>query len=309
MELNKYLKNPILTKTDVPFRVNSIFNPGAIKFRNEYLLMCRVEMPNGRSSFVMARSTDGLKFIVDDKPCLTPADHKSYREFTEWGIEDTRITPIGNKYYLTYTGYSRYMPLVMLAETEDFQRFEILGPISEPSNKDCALFPEQIDGCYWRIDRPSAEARRDIWISRSPDLLHWGGYRVLAEPYMGTWENDKIGISTPPIHTNEGWLVLYHGVRGFGMGNIYKQGVMLLDLKKPWIVLARTQDPVLSPEEDYERTGDVANVVFTNGWIHESNDEIKIYYSGADTNICLATTTVDQLISACKPVESGMEVV
>lgn len=308
MVLNRYAKNPILTRSDVPFRVNSIFNPGAIKYNNEYLLICRVEMPSGRSAFVIARSTNGTDFTVDDKPCLTSDDHKEFRKYTEWGIEDTRISKIGEKYYLTYTGYSRYMPLVMLAETEDFNSFEIIGPISEPSNKDCALFPEKIDNFFWKIDRPSAEARRDIWISRSPDLIHWGNYRLLCEPLAGTWENDKIGISTPPVKTQAGWLIMYHGVRGFGMGNIYKQGLLLLDLQKPWKVLGRTQEPVLSPEEDYERTGDVANVVFTNGWVPEDNNEVKIYYSGADTNICLATAVVDDMIAACKPVESKIDI-
>lgn len=307
MELNRFAHNPILTRDNVPFRVNSIFNPGAVMFNTTYLLVCRIEMPNGRSSFLIARSDDGINFQPDSKPCLTPDDHKEFREYTEWGIEDVRITKIENKYYLTYTGYSKYMPLVMLAVTEDFEHFDILGPISEPSNKDCALFPEKINNYFWKLDRPSAENRRDIWISRSPDLIHWGGYRILCEPYSGTWENDKIGISTPPVKTNEGWLVLYHGVRGFGMGSIYKQGALLLDIDKPQKVIGRTTEPVLSPEKDYERTGDVANVVFTNGWIKDKN-ELKIYYSGADTNICLATASVDDLISACKPVESKVEV-
>jgi predicted GH43/DUF377 family glycosyl hydrolase len=299
MGLTRYDKNPILTKSDVPFKVNSIFNPGAVKVDDKYLLICRVEMPNGRSSLVTALSKEGHKFTVDSEPCLTPLDHKEHFKFVEWGIEDARVTPIENKFYLAYTGYSKYMPMVILAETEDFKNFNIIGPISEPSNKDCALFPEKINGYYWKIDRPSAESRRDIWISRSKDLIHWGGYEVLSEPAPGSWEADKIGGSTPPIKTKEGWLMLYHGVRGFGISNLYKVGVMLLDLKKPWIVLGKSKEPILSPETNYERVGDVGNVVFTNGWIVEK-EEVKIYYSGADTNICLATTTLDYLISCCK---------
>jgi predicted GH43/DUF377 family glycosyl hydrolase len=299
MEITRYDKNPILTKKDVPFKVNSIFNPGAVKFGNKYLLVCRVEMPNGRSSFVNAWSENGCHFTVDKNLCLRPEDHKEFLKYVEWGIEDTRIVKIEDKYYLTYTGYSRYMPLVILAETKDFYNFKILGPISEPSNKDCALFPEKINGYYWKVDRPSAELRRDIWISRSNDLIHWGGYELLNQPVWGSWEGDKIGGSTPPIKTNEGWLMLYHGVRGFGISNIYKIGVMLLDLEKPWIVLAKCEEPILAPENIHERVGDVGNVVFTNGWIAD-NSEVKIYYSGADTNICMATTTLEHLISCCK---------
>ncbi|OGU52025.1 MAG: hypothetical protein A2006_00860, partial [Ignavibacteria bacterium GWC2_35_8] len=230
MEICRYNKNPILTKEDVPFKVNSIFNPGAVKYDGKYLLFCRVEMPIGRSSLVIAESEDGYNFKVASKHVLTPEDHKDFYDYVKWGIEDTRITQIENKFYLTYTGYSKFQPLVMLSETSNFVDFKIHGPISEPSNKDCAIFPEKINGYYWKVDRPSAEKRRDIWISRSPDIIHWGGHKVLLEPEPGTWETDRIGSSSNPIKTREGWLMLYHGVRS----SIYKLGVVLLDLEKPW---------------------------------------------------------------------------
>ena len=218
LNIIRYGKNPILTKENVPFKVNSIFNPGAVKYKNKYILLCRVEMPIGRSSLIIAESSDGYNFKVASKLTLTPEDHKEFNKYTVWGIEDARITPIENKFYLTYTGYSKYQPLVILTETSDFINFKIHGPISEPSNKDCALFPEKIDGYYWKVDRPSAENRRDIWISRSPDLIHWGGYKILQEPETGTWEQDKIGSSSNPIKTKDGWLMLYHGVRSYRYG-------------------------------------------------------------------------------------------
>ena len=125
MEVVRYKKNPLLVKDEVPFKVNSVFNPGAIKYKDKYLLLCRVEMPNGRSSFVLAWSDNGINFKVDEKPCLTPDDHKDFYKYVEWGIEDPRITKIENKYYLTYTGYSKYMPLVILAETENFKALKL----------------------------------------------------------------------------------------------------------------------------------------------------------------------------------------
>jgi len=297
--IERFKSNPILTKEDVPFRVNSIFNAGAVMYNNEYLLVCRVEMPNGRSSFVLAKSTDGYNFEVDEAPCLTPQDHAEFLLYVNWGIEDTRITQFDNTYYLTYTGYSKYSPLVILAETNDFQKFHIHGPITEPSNKDAVLFPEKIDNFYFKLDRPSAGHRTDIWISRSRDLLHWGGYAMLMEPEAGTWEHERIGTSTPPIRTEDGWLLLYHGARILGTSTIYKLGVLLLDLEKPWIVISKSKEPILSPEYDYERVGDVGNVVFSNGWVVEGN-QVMIYYSGADTNICLAQTTVNYLLSTCR---------
>jgi len=296
LEICRYNKNPILTKEDVPFKVNSIFNPGAVKYDGKYLLFCRVEMPIGRSSLVIAESEDGYNFKVASKHVLTPEDHKDFYDYVKWGIEDTRITQIENKFYLTYTGYSKFQPLVMLSETSNFVDFKIHGPISEPSNKDCAIFPEKINGYYWKVDRPSAEKRRDIWISRSPDLIHWGGYKVLLEPEPGTWETDKIGSSSNPIKTREGWLMLYHGVRS----SIYKLGVVLLDLEKPWLVIGKSKGPIISPDYDYERIGDVNNVIFSNGWILEDNGDVKIYYSGADLNICLAETNIEYLLSLCK---------
>ena len=300
MKISRYSKNPILTKEDVPFNVNSIFNPGAVKYNGKYLLLCRIEMPIGRSSLVVAESEDGYNFKVSSKPALTPEDHKDCYEYVRWGIEDARITQIENTFYLTYTGYSKWQPLAMLAETLDFVNFKFHGPISEPSNKDCTIFPEKIDGYYWKVDRPTAENRRDIWISRSPDLIHWGGYKVLLEPEHGTWEQDKIGSSSNPVRTKDGWLMLYHGVRSFGTGSIYKLGVVLLDLEKPWRVKGKSKEPILSPETDYERIGDVNNVIFSNGWIVEENGNVKIYYSGADSNICLAETNIDYLLSLCK---------
>jgi predicted GH43/DUF377 family glycosyl hydrolase len=299
MEIVKFKENPILTFENIPFRANSIFNPGAIKFHDEYLLLCRVELPIGRSSFVLARSKDGKKFKVDDKPCLNPDDHGEFNDLTEWGIEDPRIVHIENKFLITYTGYSKYLPLVMFAETEDFKNFKIIGPITEPSNKDSSFFPEKINGYYWKMDRPSSEPFNSIWVNRSPDLIHWGNYKFMTGPISGTWAAHKIGGSTPPVKTKDGWLFLFHGVRGFGISSIYKIGVMLVDIDKPWIIKGYSRDPILSPDKLYERVGDVQNVVFTNGWIVEGNGDVKIYYSGADTNICLAETNIKYLLSIC----------
>ncbi len=295
----KYDRNPILTKDNVPFHVNSIFNAGAVKIDDRYLLLCRTEMPNGRSTLTLAESSNGIDFKVADKPCLTPEDHKDCLEYVEWGIEDSRITKIEDKYYLTYTGYSKHEPLVILAETTDFKKFTIHGPICEPSNKDCSLFPEKVGGFYWKVDRPSAHNRRDIWLSKSHDLKFWRPYKVVMEPLPGTWESNKIGSSSNPIRTEEGWLMMYHGVKELAYSSIYRIGVVLLEYEKPWIIKGRTKLPIIVPDHIFERVGDVGNVVFTNGWILEPDGEIKIYYSGGDMNICLATTTKDYLLSLC----------
>jgi len=300
MSMTRYEKKPILTRNDVPFRVNSIFNAAAVKVGKEYLLLCRVEMPVGHSSLVLARSENGIDFKVDSEPCITPEMHEQFNEYVEWGVEDPRITQIGNNYYIFYTGYSRCEPLVMLAETKDFKEFIFRGPVTEPSNKDAVLFPEKIGGFYWKIDRPMIRTNQgEMWITKSPDLIHWGGHRFLMRGKKGSWETLKIGASTQPVKTDSGWLMLYHGVRGLGHSTIYKLGAMLLDKEEPWKVIGRSRSPIFAPEMEYERIGDVNNVVFSNGWILEDDGSVKIYYSGADINICLVTTTIDYLLSRC----------
>ena len=301
MSILRFENNPIITIENVPFRVNSIFNAAAFLMKDHYYLLCRAEMPDGRSSLVLAKSSDGIHFQVDEKPCLTPENHEEFYNYVEWGVEDPRVTFINDRYYILYTGYSESAPLVMLAETIKFKDFLIHGPVSEPSNKDAALFPEKIDGYYWKIDRPSvSENQGDMWINKSPDLLHWGGYRLLLAGKKGSWEATKIGASSQPVKTDKGWLLLYHGVRSFGHATIYKLGVMLLDLHEPWKVLGRSVYPILSPEMPYERSGDVNNVVFSTGWIVKPDGNVNIYYSGADMNVCLATTSVDYLLSLCE---------
>jgi predicted GH43/DUF377 family glycosyl hydrolase len=301
MSISRYENNPIITVENVPFRVNSIFNAGAFKLENLYCLLCRAEMPDGRSSLLLAKSEDGIHFELEAEPTLTPEQHGDLYDYVEFGIEDPRVTFIDGRYYILYTGYSRHEPLVMMAETTDFKEFTLHGPVSEPSNKDACLFPEKIGGYYWKIDRPSlGDGKTNMWINKSPDLHHWGGYRFLMDGKKGGWETSKVGGSSHPVRTDKGWLMLYHGVRSFGHAVIYKLGVMLMDLNEPWKVLGRTQYPILAPEKPYERTGDVNNVVFANGWIVEPSGDVKIYYSGADMNICLATTNVDYLLSLCK---------
>lgn len=304
MLINRYEKNPILTRNNVPFQVNSIFNAAAVKVGKDYLLFCRVEMPIGYSSLVLARSENGIDFKVDTMPCITAEMHEKFYEYVEWGVEDPRITKIGNRYYILYTGYSRHDPLVMLAETQDFKEFIFHGPVTEPSNKDAVLFPEKIGGFYWKIDRPSIKTGRgEMWINKSADLINWGEHRFLMRGKKGTWETMKIGASTQPEKTEAGWLLLYHGVRGVGHSLSYKLGVMLLDKEEPWKVIGRSLSPILAPEMEYERVGDVNNVIFSSGWIIEKDGTVKIYYSGADTNICLATTTIDYLLSQCDPLK------
>lgn len=168
-----------------------------------------------------------------------------------------------------------------------------------PENKDAALFPKRFDGRWVMLHRPVPRARGtslDIWMSYSPDLVHWGRHRMLLRARRGGWwDANKIGLSTPPMETDKGWLILYHGVRETGSGSIYRVGVALLDLDDPRRVLRRSDKWIFGPRESYERMGDVDDVVFPCGWVRDG-DKVRLYYGAADSCIALATASISDLV-------------
>lgn len=301
MELGRYEGNPILTAQDFPRPVNSVFNAGAAKYGNEYILLNRVQGLDGTSYLWVARSRDGYHFTPDPEPAMVPSTEEPFARYEEYGIEDPRITRIDDTYYIVYVCYSSFDCRVGLALTRDFQAFERVGLISLPDNKDAVLFPEKIGGRYARLDRPMTviSGRRDIWISYSPDLLYWGDARVVMTPRPGRWDSEKIAAGAPPIKTEKGWLLIYHGVRGTASGKIYRLGVALLDLEDPSRVVGRAREAILYPAALEDFLGDVGHVVFTGGVILEDDEELKIYYGAADQVMCLATANLDDLITLC----------
>ncbi len=299
--LNRYEGNPILTASDFSRPVNSVFNAGAVKWNGEYLLLNRVETLEGTSCLWLARSRDGYHFIPDPAPAIVPLVDGPFAIYEAYGIEDPRISVIDDVCYITYVAYSSLGSLIGLVETRDFQTFERKGFISLPDNKDVVLFPGKVDGLYVRLDRPMGVVglRRDIWVSYSPDLLHWGGSRLVMKTNPGRWDSKRIGAGAPPIRTDRGWLLIYHGVRGTASGAIYRLGVALLDPKDPSKVLGRAKRPVLAPRAPEDYLGDVGNVVFTCGAVLEEDGELKIYYGAADQVMCLATADIDDLVQLC----------
>ena len=297
--VKRFPRNPIITPDDIPFPCNTVFNAGAIKFKNEYILLLRVELLEGKSCFVLARSKDGYNFGIEKEPIMLPSQEGPFAIYEKRGIEDPRITPFEDKFYIFYTAYSRYGPRIALAETRDFKEYKRIALVSQPGNKDAVLFPGKINDLFIRFDRPSTGTKSDMWISYSPNLIYWGNSQVVMEIRPGFWDSDKIGAGTPPIETEAGWLEIYHGVKGTSGGRIYRLGCALFDLNDPSKLIGRSRIPVISPREPYERTGDVPNVVFTCGAIVEDTREIKIYYGAADTCICIGTCHLNDLIESC----------
>ncbi len=307
---HRHKGNPILTAYDWPYFVNTVFNCGATRLPNgETLLLCRVEDCTGRSHLCAARSKDGLTdWQIDQEPTFLP-DEQGHPE-EEWGVEDPRIVwiPELEQYSIAYTCYSHAGPRVGLALTKDFRAFRRLGTVMPPEDKDAALLPRRFGGRWALIHRPvPAAGRAHIWMSFSPDLHHWGDNTIIIKARQGPWwDANRIGLSPPPIETEEGWLILYHGVRSTPAGCIYRLGAALLALDEPTRCVARGDRWIMGPETDYERTGDVGDVIFPCGYtMGDDEDTINLYYGAADTSIALATASARELLDWVKKHDAG----
>jgi len=296
----RYEANPILTVRDWPYPINSVFNPGATMVNGRILLLVRVEDRRGISHLCAARSADGVAgWEIDRSPTFWPQPEEWPEE--AWGIEDPRTTWIEDLglWIVAYTAYSEVGRLVALASTKDFVNFQRIGPAMPPENKDAALFPVKFKGRYAILHRPApaiGSLGKHIWISFSQDLKYWGDHQVvLTARRGGWWDANEIGLSPPPLETSEGWLILYHGVRETVGGRIYRLGLALLDREDPTRALRRTGQWIFGPEEPYERTGDVGNVVFPCGWILQG-DELRLYYGGADSCLAVATASLRDVL-------------
>jgi predicted GH43/DUF377 family glycosyl hydrolase len=295
--------NPILTAADWPYPVNAVFNPAAVEIAGTTVILARVEDQRGISHLTVARSENGTDgWAIDPTPLLAPAEGV---ESEQWGFEDPRIVfvPELDSFAITCTAYGPAGPAVYLATTRDFVTVERYGIIRRPEDKNAALLPYKIDGQWVLFHRPQTEyggSRGAILLSRSADLVSWTTPEQVLEPRVGAWwDSLRIGIGPPPLRTAHGWLVIYHGVKETVAGDIYRVGLALTDLDEPTRVLNRLPHWVLGPHEDYERTGDVPNVVFPCGVVHDAGtDEVRLYYGGADTTICLATAQLEDLLAA-----------
>lgn len=297
--LCRSVHNPILHPNNFPNMVCAVFNPGAVIFEGRTLLLLRVEYRTGLSSLLVATSDNGLTdWEIDPLRGLHPLTD-SFEE--RWGIEDARITQIGDEYFVTYVGYSAAGPMVLLATTRDFVTWDRKGVLMSPEDKDAALFPTTFGGRWALIHRPSpsnAALGAHVWMSFSPDLRHWGDSKVVLPARRGGWwDANKVGLGPPPLLTKAGWLICYHGVRVTASGSIYRIGLALLDRDDPAKLLARGNEWVLGPHEPYERVGDVPDVIFPCGWILQDDcDTLRLYYGAADSVVCVAEASLSALL-------------
>ncbi len=298
--IKRYQHNPILTKDDVPYPVATVHNAAVVKHQDHYIMIFRSHRHNGRSVLGKAVSRDGFDFKVDPKPFMLPAITGVFAEYEAYGIEDPRITYNEGEYLITYSAYSQHGVRIGLAKTTDFEAIERVALITQADYRNVVIFPEKFNGLYARLDRPHSEISPwSMWISYSPDLIYWGESKLIMKPMQYHWDEMKIGPGAPPVKTKKGWLNIYHGVFPTMDGSVYRLGVALHDLKDPSKVIAVSDEWILQPEEIYEITGYVHNVVFTCGAVPEDDGTLKLYWGGADKVMCAGTANIDDLVEMC----------
>lgn len=331
--------------SDNSVEVIGTFNPGAIEYDGEILLLVRIaERPRERregftalprwqdggvvvdwirndevdtpDARVIRRKQDGLLRLTftSHLRVFRSKDGRSIdhdfdgamllpdQPYEVFGLEDSRITRIDDRYWITYVAVSTHGAATALASTVDFVNFERHGIIFCPENKDVVLFPERIDDQFVALHRPTTAhpfCRPEIWIARSPDLLHWGAHQPI---HGGTndWESNRVGGGAPPIRTEAGWLEFYHASRQSdapGQVGTYTAGVMLFDLDDPSRVIACSEQPLWEPDIEFEKTGFVPRVVFPTGVILRG-DIIQLYYGAADTYTAMAEIDGSRLVSS-----------
>lgn len=300
----RYQNNPIIGR-DGNKRSNSVFNSAVVAYEDGFAGVFRCDSRSISMDLFAGKSKDGLHWEIEDEPIrMQGADPEILKVDFRY---DARVCLMEDHYYVTWcNGYHGY-PTIGLAYTDDFKTFTQLENAFLPFNRNGVLFPRKINGQYMMMSRPSDNGHTpfgDIFVSQSPDLETWGRHRYMMGTIGGNtsaWQSTKIGPGPTPIETDEGWLMIYHGVITTCNGFVYRMGSALLDIDKPWIVKHRSLDYIFAPTELYECVGDVPNVVFPCAALTDAaTGRIAIYYGCADTVTGLAFTTVDELVKYTK---------
>ena len=303
MPVWRYTDNPIIKRDAIPSS-NSIFNSAVVPFGDAFAGVFRCDNLGVSMDLFSGFSKDGIHWEISHDPIQFICEdgeigERQYRY-------DPRVIWLEDRYYLTWcNGY--HGPTIGVGYTFDFKSFYQLENAFLPYNRNGVLFPRKIGGKYAMLSRPSDTGHTpfgDIFYSQSPDLEYWGHHRYVFGTYKGdrsAWQSTKIGPGPCPIETDEGWLLIYHGVLNTCNGFVYRMGCALLDLDEPWKVKYRSAFYILGPREIYELAGDVPNVTFPCAALTDADTgRIAIYYGCADTVTGLAFTTVDELMDWMK---------
>lgn len=295
----RYSRNPIIYQDHIPSS-NSIFNSAVAPFAGGFAGVFRCDSKTRQMQLHKGISRDGVHWEIENDRIQFVASDAKTAEINDFQYAyDPRVCWLEDRYYVTWcNGY--HGPTIGVGYTFDFETFYQLENAYLPFNRNGVLFSRRINGAYGMLSRPSDNGHTpfgDIYFSESPDMVHWGRHRFVMGASSG-WQHTKIGAGPTPIETNEGWLLIYHGVLTSCNGFVYSFGAALLDLEQPWKVIARGEPYLLAPQAPYERTGDVPNVAFPcAALVDGASGRMAIYYGGADTVVCLAFAYVQELIT------------
>ena len=294
--MRRYSDNPILKPNPSnEWESRLVFNAAAVEVGKRVHLLYRALGNDGISRIGYASSSDG--YVFDERSPVPVFEPKNGAE--NYGCEDPRLTLFDNYIVMAYTALTEvdhdqlYQISLTSISVNDFLSRqwnwnERLLPFRGVRNKDGVVFPRKIDGKYVMLHR----LEPDMCVAYSDDLKRWYDIRGFMRPRLKSWDCWKIGAAGVPVELNEGWLVIYHGV---SFEKVYSLGVVLLDRYNPESILYRSETPILTPVADYERFGKVPNVVFSCGNVL-INDEVFVYYGGADSVVCLATYELNELL-------------
>jgi predicted GH43/DUF377 family glycosyl hydrolase len=294
--LKRFEGNPILEPIGTHnWESRLVFNAAAISVNKQVHLIYRAMGNDHISRLGYAVSSDG--YHIDERlpyPIFEPSSDEESE-----GCEDPRLTLIDDRLHMAYTAFGNYacQKVFQIAQTsisiEDFldkkwswEKRSLVFPGIR--NKNGLIFPRKINGEYVLFHRLDP----DVCIARSGNLKNWHSLKFVMGPRQKSWDSWKIGTTGPPIELNEGWLFIYHGV---DYEKTYRLGVALLDKKNPEEIIYRRDDPILNPEKDHERFGDVPNVVYSCGHVTIDN-QVLVYYGGADSVLCVATYDLAELL-------------
>lgn len=309
-KFKRYASNPIISpKSENKWESKATFNPAAIHLGGKVHILYRTLSDDNTSFIGYATSADGFK--IDERlefPIYLPREDFEMKKIPNGnsGCEDPRLTKIGKNIYICYTAYDSVNPpkvAVSMISEKDFlaKNWNWSKPfLITPDgldDKDTCIFPEKFKEGYFILHRMNNEICGDYL-----DSLEFNADKVnkcirVIGPRRNAWDSAKVGITAPPIKTKYGWLLLYHGVSK--SHSTYRVGALLLDLKDPAIVLARTSDPIFAPEEDYEKFGVVNGVVFPCGMVVRGK-ELFIYYGGGDKVTGVATIKLATILDSLR---------
>jgi predicted GH43/DUF377 family glycosyl hydrolase len=286
---------PILSPQGDGWESAGTFNPAVVEYNGKFVMLYRAQDIAGTSRLGYAESTDGIHFTRCPEPVLSP--ETDYEK--DGGVEDPRLQKFGDTYYLTYTGYNKKDAQLCLATSHDLIHWDRKGVLlpaykgnwNKGWTKSGAIVPEKIDGKYWMYWLGTAADKTDqMGISYSTDLLHWT--EATETPVLprraGQFDSRVVEPGPPPIVTQSGIVLVYNGADD---ELIYRTGAAVFDRKDPRKLLSRTDRPIFAPEKEWEKVGQVPNVVFVEGMVCQGKRWL-FYYGGADKDVGVAEASV-----------------